>query len=789
MVNLIQKQTGNTNIDMSQFTKFPWLKQEYVDEIEERTKNVPEQYKDSMQQQMYSDYYQKQQIDEQQTQRSSIKNQTIQKSLDSSDPEEKKLLNKEVKKADLADLIRRKYNISTKAGNDDVIIDKFVSQVPNWTKLYGEYILWNNSDLLSKSWIISPIFAKLNEQNKVKTRNTKVVQQQQPQTSLISSSNFDSDEYARNYIQQQDASYDKFIEEAKKWGYSDWEIASAINANKQYQEYLKNVEKYEDRSLWEKIWVGGETPLWFAQWFGNFFINSYNNLLWNNPYVWIANPIEKLDASSWLRTDYDPTGEMRANSWWTKWWDIAWWITASIVTDQALLKLLPWMQAENLTVEWIKQVANQWWRQAVRQAVLDRTIQWAAEWWLWWFIDSVWQENATQSMKTWVPLWIVGGWIAWFTQWAITNRKAQQSLLDELDELKKANPDTENLVDVTKKSLRDKYRQWVRPLWQWKKSSAEYTKSIDDWIRGTETIVKNKNNLSFMDADWEIIEWQLPQNNQQFADAITQTKKSIYDQYHTMAQNAWEWGAKVSTKWAIEELTKLKNDKVALAWNDWLKWKIEKWIDDLTEIDGMSPEDAERKIAELNKKLEAFTKNWTSNDVSNDAINFLIKNQLKKSLDDWIDEVLWAWSEYQNLRKQYSYLRNIEKDVNQRALVQARRNGVWLVDSIANIESAEDFIKALAWSKENAWSFIVKQWLKKWIWWKNNPDNYIKSLFNEVDNLVNKPWNRADLYNKYGNQITEEVIEQAGWDLSKIELILWGVWNEVKDAIVENTEE
>ena len=139
---------------------------------------------------------------------------------------------------------------------------------------------------------------------------------------------------------------------------------------------------------------------------------------------------------------------MRANSWWTKWGNIAWWITAWILTDTALLKLLPWMQAENLTAEWIKQVAKEWWKEAVKQAIIDRTIQWAAEWGLWGFIGSASTENPVQSMKYGIPIWMWVWALVWYVQGTRAKNKAEASIIDELDELKKTNPETKEYVDI-----------------------------------------------------------------------------------------------------------------------------------------------------------------------------------------------------------------------------------------------------------------------------------------------------------------------------------------------------
>lgn len=573
--------SSGVNIDMSQFSKYPWLKQEYVDEIEKRTAGVPDLYKDSMQQQMYSDYYQKQMIDDQQEQRTAIKNQARQNSLNAASEGERKTLNTEIRKADLADLIRRKYKISTKAANDDTLIKKFVEQVPDWVQLYYEFIKWQNSNLLSKSWIISPVFAELNEKNKVTTRNGNVVSnailknQNKPQTtsetSLISSSPFDDEEYATKYIDEQDDSYNTFVLQARSKWYSDWEIASIIDWNKKYQQYLQNVEDYKNRSFDDKVGIWWELPLGIAQGFSNFFINTYNNLLGENETVGAFKPVEKLNAAWGLKTDYDPTGEMRANSAYTKWGDIVWKVWAAILTDQALLNLLPSMQAENLTAEWVKQIAAEWGKSAVKQAVLDRTLQWAAEWGLAWFVNSVWEEDAQKTMKTTVPLGISAWALGWYLQ---GNSAVRNAKLTELDN--KVNTTSKNasrIVDKTDDANKiagriwqgdindqSKVREWVRSLarrnWETNTKSIKTYKQLEDAIKNTKRQIISEEDELLKQYPDKITDW-----------TTKQTVKWIGDQTDEVTRDYLDEGIGLLKKYnkndpaALKELEILQNTK------------------------------------------------------------------------------------------------------------------------------------------------------------------------------------------------------------------------------------
>lgn len=742
---------NSVSIDMSQFSKYPWLDQKYVDEIEKRTQGVPDLYKDSMQQQMYSDYYQKQMIDEQQEQRTSIKNQARQNSLTSSTEDERNLLNKEIRKADLADLIRRKYKISTTAANDDTLIDKFVSQVSDGVELYAQYLNWANSDLLSKSWIISPVFAQLNEQNKISMANNVSnsainVQPRQDiqQTAFTSSSNFDDSNYANQYLKEQDESYSKFIKEAKQKGYSEWEIASIIDWNKKYQEYLQNIADYKDRSFGDKAWVWGELPVGIAQGFTNFFLNTYNNLLGENETVWAFKPVDTWDVSWGLKTEYDPTWEMRANSLYTKWGNLVWKIGAAILTDQALLKLLPWMQAENLTSEWIKQIAKEWWKEAVKQAIIDRAIQWAAEWGLWGFINSVWEEDAQKTMKTSIPLWIWIWWLAWYLQWS--------SAVKGADLPKDTTPSSKTVSKIADKT--DDANKIAGRIWQWDKADQ---KKVVEWVKSITNRNGVKNTKSIKTYD-------------ELEDVIKNTKRQIINEEDDLLKQypdkITDWTTKQTVKWIWDQTDEVTRDYID-EWIELLKKYNKNDPAALKELEILQNTKNTQWLTRLEAKQIARTltsklskKFYNSNDElrnsmsaeSYEAIRKWIQNAVRDRLPN--DTLKNLDIEYSNLRGFEDLTDDMAEKVN--TLTQKLKNTTFL-EKVGR--KVWDAINRVTW-KSIKW--LVEKFLPSNMWNKiNNSIDIQNELSKNLSKLVDLNAAIDDLNWAITSSTSEKVINAA----------------------------
>ena len=152
--------------------KFPWLDQKYVQEIEQRTMDVPAWAKEMLQQKMYADFYAQQKREEEQAERLSIKNQLSQKELEAQ-WDEKKSLKLQQKKWNLADVIRNFYKLTVSDWDDDALIDKFTNWIKNWTKMYVDYLNGDNNDIMIQTWLLWDTAKKLYNLpwNRLKTKS------------------------------------------------------------------------------------------------------------------------------------------------------------------------------------------------------------------------------------------------------------------------------------------------------------------------------------------------------------------------------------------------------------------------------------------------------------------------------------------------------------------------------------------------------------------------------------------------------------------------------------------
>lgn len=705
-------------------SKFPWLNDNYVREIEERTKNAPIEYKKLLEQKMYSDLYSQQKKEEEQNERLSLKNEIFAKSFNAK-WDEKASYELWVKKGNLADVIRNYYWMSLSDWDDETVIQEFTGKIKDWDKMYIDYLNWKNSDIIVKTWLLGNKWQQLAEKNTIwmtSNADTKVVQNLKKQTqpsNLISTSHFDDDAYAANYISKQGKEYDQFIQAAKENWYTDWQIASVIDAGKTY-------ENFQNRWLWEKIWVWWELPVGIAKWFTDFFVNAYNNLIWDNANIWalwhLDSPMQDLSKWFWGWKYWN----LRAWSNYVWVWEWVW----DLMANTAVMMLLPWVWFEAWT-EWLVEWAVNQWTKWVVKNIGTKMFQWAVEWAEFGALATVWQENANlDKLETnmwmwalfWSVFWLWGAWVEWYKY-----RNILKTVLKEWDK------------EWTVKGMVELFNKAVRPSSQWVNSSKQVMQYNEDAIGAVESIIKNKNNLKFVTADWEEIVWQLPKNMEEFWQALTQTKSSVYNEYNKIAQEAWVT-TNVSTENITSELKKLLKDKEWRVWKDNATIsKIEKWISDLDELwNSLSVEWTQSKIQELNQKLQAFLKNPNPNDVTANAVDGLVLNGLKRSIDDAIENAWLDSQKYVQLRNIYRQIKTIEKDVNHRAVVDARKNPQWLLDTMSDLQTidaiADIFQNPIWWTVK----LIKTKWLKKIIGDKNDPNKMIEKLFSKAEWEISK---------------------------------------------------
>ncbi len=280
--------------------------------------------------------------------------------------------------------------------------------------------------------------------------------------------------------------------------------------------------------------------------------------------------------------------------------------------------------------------------------------------------------------------------------------------------------------------------KWVKPTVKGKQNITDYARFVDDGLEGIASIVKNKENLKFINDIGEESIGHLPKNLSEFSDAISQTKKKIYSEYDALAKNAGEDGALVSTEWIINELKQLENNRTLRLANPGIDWIISNMKKGLEEIGTLSVEEAQTFSQHLNQNLKAFYKNWNANDIGRSTVEALVNNNLKKAIDESIESALGKGEQYSSLKKQYWQLRNIEEEVAKRALVDQRKNAKNLFD-LTDIYSANQVIDSLAnlnpiglvkWGATS----LIKNWYKK----LNDPNVQIKKLFENIDKEINQ---------------------------------------------------
>jgi len=271
----------------------------------------------------------------------------------------------------------------------------------------------------------------------------------------------------------------------------------------------------------------------------------------------------------------------------------------------------------------------------------------------------------------------------------------------------------------------------IKPTVVGKKTLPRYEKFYENANDAVKTIAENKNDIKIVDDAGEVVDH--PKTAGQFAQAIDQTKKKIYKQYHEMALQAGDEGAAFKTTPIIQKLEKVASepDEILASTDPRLSFpsEIRQYANSLKkeilELEGAPPEIIEKRIEHYNKSLKGFYDGRVTREKA--EIDASVANALRQELDD---EIINSVGEgYQGLKNKYGSLKAIENEVNHRAIVNARKADKGLLD-FTDIFSGGDLALGIV-SMNPAW--IAKAAAQKGIaqLWKhfNNPDHKIDQMF------------------------------------------------------------
>jgi hypothetical protein len=267
----------------------------------------------------------------------------------------------------------------------------------------------------------------------------------------------------------------------------------------------------------------------------------------------------------------------------------------------------------------------------------------------------------------------------------------------------------------------------IKPTVIGKATLGNMDKFYNNANQAVRTIAENKNNLNLVDEAGEAID--KPETMNQFAQAIDQTKKQIYQKYNAISTASGAKGAGVDVKPLTNALDGITKD---LSYNPDARAYAEKLSGEISELQNAAPDIVEKRIADLNNSLKGFYEGRIKQvfaQIDGSAAN-LLRQQLDKTITESVGEG------YQDLKNQYGALRSIENEVNKRSLVMARQNAKGLT-SLPDIFLGGDLVSGIATGNPALIGrAVVGKGIEQYQKYLNNPNTYIKKMFDKAYDVI-----------------------------------------------------
>jgi len=296
-------------------------------------------------------------------------------------------------------------------------------------------------------------------------------------------------------------------------------------------------------------------------------------------------------------------------------------------------------------------------------------------------------------------------------------------------------PTAEYLSGALEKTIEKGISKGVRPSVAKTRNVAQRENYFKDAGIAVETIIKNKENLKFIDDGLEIA--RLPQSLKEFESAIGDTKKDIFKEYNAQAQKAGEKGLEIALEPAAKILDAVSNSPVLKDIRPEVVKYAESRAKAMRERGVYGAEQTQEAIKILNESLDAFYRQPDYSTASKAMIDLSLVRNLREELAKGIQRT--TGKQYQNLKNRYKALLTIEKEVAHRATVDARQNIKGLVESLSDITSGAQLVQGLVSLEPSIFaSGATIKGLSKWIKHVNNPNRLIKQMFSNAEKLITK---------------------------------------------------
>jgi len=286
----------------------------------------------------------------------------------------------------------------------------------------------------------------------------------------------------------------------------------------------------------------------------------------------------------------------------------------------------------------------------------------------------------------------------------------------------------------------------IRPSVMGKKTFGQMQGYYTNAREAVKTVYKNKDNLGLTD-EYNQPTKKLPENLNEFSQAIQNTKENIFKQYDTLQQQAGKEGVKINLSPIADEVMRGVNNKALKNLYPEIVDYAQTRVQQLKKAQNFTPEQTQNAIKLLNNSLQSYYKNPTFDTAQKAVIDAAIVNNLRQSLDKSIlemperlpSESMGNKYSYQQLKNKYSALKTIEQDVNRRAIVDARKNVKGFFDLTDIFSSGQIARGLLSLDPGLIASGIVQKAALNIFQRRNNPNLIIKGMFRNIDKANKQP--------------------------------------------------
>ena len=222
------------------------------------------------------------------------------------------------------------------------------------------------------------------------------------------------------------------------------------------------------------------------------------------------------------------------------------------------------------------------------------------------------------------------------------------------------------------------------------------------------------------------VDVRTPKTVRELVGAIDDVKGKLFHRYDKLAREAGEQGANFNPIKTSGELAKLTKDK---SYSPGLRKYANEVLGEISELKGESPLVVQARIKELNESLVGYFAGRTEKGRAR------IDASVAKLLNEELDDVIYNFTggNWKALRSEFSALKSLEKDATRAAQRIANRQAKGLGDLTDVFTGGELVSGLLTANPASAAKGLFGKGVQMYYKHINNPDRYIKKIFEELN--------------------------------------------------------